>query len=96
MKTSAPKSAAGDAMARATIEYMNARRDAHRAHGTSGGKAARIITDKDRAVRDAGLACHDIALATVDAIWSEFRSWSAEGRNRPLGIIDDLSTEIPF
>ncbi len=41
------------------IARMNAAKDMHRARGTSGGKAARTITDKDRAVRDAGLACHE-------------------------------------
>lgn len=90
MKIHAPTFAAGDVMNvhdanSLPIARMNAAKDAHRRHGTSGGKARAAMTATQTRDRDAGLDCHAIALATVAAIWSDFRSWSQEYRARPDG-----------
>lgn len=70
--------------------------DVHRHRGTTGGKGnRRTVTATERRERDAGLSCHDLALATVDAIWSEFRSWSQSGRIIPLGQHEPES-DFPF
>lgn len=59
---------------RFTIEQMNAAKDAHRHHGTSGGKDnARPMSATEYRARDAGLSCHDLALATVAAQQSRYR-----------------------
>lgn len=80
---------------RYTIEQLNAAKDAHRHHGTTGGKGnARAMTATEIRARDDGMACHELALANVAAIWNEFRSWSQQERTRPLG--DCAFDEIPF
>ncbi len=69
-----------------TISRLNAAKDRHRARGTTGGKGHwRTVTATEVRAREAGMPCHELALAAVDAIWSEFRSWSAQGRIIPLG-----------
>lgn len=79
------------------IARMNAARDVHRARGTTGGKGnQRQITATERREREAGLSCHDLALATVDAIWSEFRSWSQSGRTDPTMGRYEPETDFPF
>lgn len=78
------------------IARMNAAKDMHRARGTTGGKGngARAMTATEIRARDDGMACHELALANVAAIWNEFRSWSQQERTRPLG--DCAFDEIPF
>ncbi len=68
------------------ISRLNAAKDRHRARGTTGGKGnRRAVTATEVRAREVGMPCHELALAAVDAIWSEFRSWSAQGRIIPLG-----------
>lgn len=77
------------------IACMNAAKDRHRANGTTGGKKyVSVLTAAQIRAREDGMSCHEIALATVDAIWAEFRSWSANERIRPLGDMPD--TDFPF
>ena len=63
------------------ISRLNAAKDRHRARGTTGGKGnRRAVTATEVRAREAGMPCHDLALAAVDAIWSEFRSWARSER----------------
>ena len=63
------------------VSRMNAARDRHRTKGTTGGKGnARPMTATEYRARDAGLPCHELALAAVESIWSDFRSWCANER----------------
>jgi hypothetical protein len=79
------------------IARMNAARDVHRARGTSGGKGnRRAVTATERREREVGMTCHELALATVDAIWSEFRSWSQSGRIDPLMGRYEPESDFPF
>lgn len=86
-------------MPRATIDYLNARRESLRA--TAGGTnyalrdRVRNPVDERAVIRE--LDSWEYAMRTCDAIWSDFRQWANESRNAALvGDLADGADEIPF